>query len=128
MTPSTAERIFRELCDAHAGVSRLDLDAGAARPLLSLAARDDSGRPTAAAVVRGSDVLTAEQAVEVLGRARRRALVTAEQATEHLFAGLELRVRAGEDLNIAAIARETGLSRQTVYTRLEAARHAPSAA
>jgi DNA-binding phage protein len=111
--PTPAAR-FHELANEHAAVARLEL-AGAGTSLL---ARDADGRPELLEVIARGEVLESAAALEVLAQSRGAIVRAAEQATDHLVAGIALRLQAGEDVNIAAIARDAGLSRQTIYTRL----------
>lgn len=59
-----------------------------------------------------------DEVIRRLGDVRRTAIATADAALEHLTGNLAVRARAGEELNIAAIRRETDLSRTTIYRRL----------
>jgi DNA-binding phage protein len=116
MPSAHADRRFRELCNAFDAVARLEL-AGAGTSLL---ARDaGNGRPEVLEVLDPlGKVLEHIDALELLAQARAALERATEQATEHLLAGLALRIRAGQEVNLSAIAREAGLSRQTIYTRL----------
>lgn len=117
MPPSAAELRFRELCNDNAAVARLDLGAQT-----SLVARDSSGAVTAAEVVDASGArLDPPIATSALVAARARAMSQADLASDHLRATLQVRHRAGEDLNLAQLARDVGIARSTLYLWLDEA-------
>lgn len=114
MAPSAAELRFRELCNDHAAVARFDLGAQT-----SLVARDSSGAVTAAEVIDASGArLDPPIATAALVAARARAMREAELATDHLRASLQVRHAAGEELNLAQLARDVGIARSTLYVWL----------
>jgi DNA-binding phage protein len=103
-----------ELTVEHPAVAQTQLDS-----LVSLIARDLTGAIVAAELVDAAgDVLDAEHTERALGNYRTNANRLADRALDDLIAHLELRAAAGERLNFAEISRSTGLSRQTLYTRL----------
>jgi DNA-binding phage protein len=56
----------------------------------------------------------AQETVELVA-ARARAMRQADRASERLRANLQARHAAGEDLNLAQLARDVGVARSTLY-------------
>lgn len=107
------EQQFVKLCSEHDAVARLLLSTGE----LSLICRDSAGTVEATAVIeRGAtEPLESMRAVEALIAARALAQRIVSDTTEHLRVHLlELR-DAGEQLNVAQLARDTGIARSTFY-------------
>lgn len=119
MTPAQ-HSVHRELCNAHAAVSIVDLDEG----LVALRALNADGEVITVRVLDVDGIgLAPDDAIRALGATRQRAELLAEQATAGLVELLALR-----EGNLTAAARDAGLSRQTLYNRLADVRLAPRAA
>lgn len=105
-----------ELCNEHAAVAELELPDGS----VSLVARDADGTPRVAELILVDRAAPAppEDALRELGNTRGQALRLAEQATDHLVATLAVQLRAGQDVNLSAVSRDSGIARQTLYNRL----------
>lgn len=54
-----------------------------------------------------------------LGDERTAALDTVEQRTEQIITEVARAIRAGEEVNISEVERLSGITRRTIYTRLE---------
>lgn len=114
-TNPATDRRFAELCNAFDAVARLEL-AGTGTSLL---ARDNAGKPEVLELIDANGkAVELSAALELLALSRAALVRAAEQATDHLIAGLALRIKAGEEVNLAGVARDAQLSRQTLYNRL----------
>jgi transcriptional regulator of acetoin/glycerol metabolism len=112
----TQDARFRELCSIYDAVSRTELPGG----YLVLAATGPDGTVQAVEVLdRAGDPLENGRAVSVLGTARRHALELADRTTDLVVNVIAL--QPDDEVNLSKIARETGIARQTLYTRLTAA-------
>lgn len=114
MNPPTPaqERQFATLCSEHPAVARLPLTTGE----LSLIARDLDGTVTQTAVIqRDGSPLESRVAVEVLIAARALAQRIVTDTTDHLRVNLLQLRDAGVELNVAQLARDTGIARSTFY-------------
>lgn len=113
--PPAQDQRFRELTRDYEGVALTPLAGG----LLILACRDAAGDVAHLEVVdRDGQALPAAEVTRALGTARQHAYALGDRVTDHLVEHLRLRSDAGDDLNISQIARDTGVARQTLYTRL----------
>lgn len=111
-TPAQRDRITA-LMGEHTAVGHLDLG-----QYVSAVARETDGVSHAEVIDLAGEPLELAAAVSKLAGWRRQWERMAAQATEHLIAELGLAQATGAELNLAEVAREAGLSRQTLYNRL----------
>lgn len=117
MTPAQTARM-RALMDRHDAVASVDLDDG----LASLVARNAAGDVELVEVLDpdGEAIHRPQVALNAIAHKRRRAVRELEQTTDHALALVAL--HPNDTGSVALIARELGISRQTLYTRLESTR------
>lgn len=114
--PPAQDHRFRQLAGEYEAVATVPLPDGH----VILSARGSDGRVAHVEVLdRAGQALGTDQVARILGASRTNALTLADQVTTHLVDFLALREAAGEYLNRSAIARDTGIARQTLYNRLE---------
>jgi transcriptional regulator of acetoin/glycerol metabolism len=105
---------FTALANDHAAVSVVHLPEG-----LGLLARDEDGAVVVVEVLDGDGrTVRIDEALRITGAARQQAARTLEQSTDLAIALVAL----DEDTprNLAETARELGMSRTTLYARLDA--------
>lgn len=109
---TTARTAHAALCNDHAAVAALQLASGE----LSLIARDAQGDVQHVSVVDAAgNELEPLAAVEALIAARAHAQREVTQVTDHLRLNLQALRAAGVELNVAQLARDTGIPRSTFY-------------
>lgn len=121
--PPAATARFAELTTDYAAVAEVALPAG----LTSFVCRTAGGIAHVEVIDRAGDQLEPAAALKAIAGNRRALAQAAEQMTDHALAHVALRQRAGEDVNLAELARELGVARQTIYNRLDALHIAPAA-
>lgn len=92
----------------------VDLSGGHA----SISAKTPDGEVLNAEVVNSSGVEVSD-GLGLIGQQRREALARVDLLTDHVIDHLEAQIRNGGPLNVSEAERTSGITRRTIYTRLE---------
>lgn len=118
--PPAQDHRFRQLAGAFEAVATTPLPNGYL--VLSCRSSSDPDKVAHVEVIdQAGQSLPFDEVLRILGAARQDALALADRATAQLIDFVALLEANGQDVNLSAVARQTGINRQTFYNRRDAA-------